>query len=1173
MQEKVRLKKIFIRMMRISIPQLMALLLFCGISQAHPTRAQELLNKSLTLNLESSEIKKVLSKIEKAVDVKFVYSSNTINANQKVSLNANNEKLSDVLMQLLTPIDITYKVVGSRIVLRKDKTADIVIPGGSASIAGISALAQTVSGRVTSDTGEGLPGATVVVKGTTNGTATDSEGRYSITVPDGNAVLVFSSIGYIAEEVPVGTRTVIDVKLVADIKSLGEVVVVGYGTQRKRDITGSTVSVSSREINQVPIISADQGIQGRVSGVQVQQTSGAPGGAVQVRIRGVNSTGGVGANQPLYVIDGIPLVWNEANNSLSRGRGEGDSGGGATGGVASNGSSPLAGISPNDIESMEILKDASATAIYGSRAANGVVLITTKRGKAGRTQINFNAYYGVQSLRKRIPVINAREQQSLIYEHRRNAGSRGGEDRDVFALNPYLYNYNGTNSQDEHFRQAPMQNYNLSLSGGTEKITFATSLDYLDQQGIVLNTFAKRYSVRANVDVKASDRLKFGTSTALSYSQDNRADNDEFFTGTALTAFTYSSPIRDANGNFTGRPNTLIEGPIVHNGSGNHVANLLENERRSERYRILSNVYGELEIAKGLSFKSSFGVDYLFNELRRRDPIWTRGVNVSRQVNGIQVQTLFQSQPRTFNWVADQLLFYKHTFGIHSLDAVLGFSAQQFTDKTFAITAEGPAGNALNQVSNLINFQGGGTEVNSALVSQFVRVNYGLLDRYLLTATLRRDGSSRFGSNFRYGYFPSASFGWRVSEEPFIKNIVSIPDLKLRVSYGSTGNQNIDNFLFLPLMSSANTVWGNDVTNGTAANRFENQNIQWERTNQFDVGIDLALLNNRVTITADYYDKRTTGLLGDFPLSVISGVGDKFTTNVGIVSNKGFEFAVNGLIIDNQAIRWSVNFNIATNKNNVDSLGVPFINGAEVNRLGSNVGINRTEKGHPIGGFWVIEENGQYQSWAEAAEAPRMAIGVNQPYFAPGDFKPVDQNKDGVIDDKDRVWYGSPFPDFFGGLGSSVSYKGFTLDVVGSFQYGNLLWNQPRLTSEAFEGSVWRTSYDNRWKPWDAGTVTSVPVPRNNNPILASNRYLEDASFLRLRTITLGYDFSSNLISKLKLSRARVYIQANNFLTFTKYSGWDPEVNSFGSSVQTNGIDISAYPVAKSLMIGINLGL
>ncbi len=1157
------------RIMRITFTQISLIIMLTGIAYAGDGYSQDMLNTNITLRLQEVPLREALRAMEEKTGLKFSYSQEFVQLDQKVSVNAKNDRLSRVLEKMLKPLQIQYELLGTQVLLKK---AIVRKPDSNTSASGVpaegdtentaSATALTITGRVTStDNSGGIPGVNVLLKGTSNGTITGTDGSYSLTVPDGDGTLVFSFIGYVTEEVPVGNRSVIDVTLVADIKTLNEVIVVGYGTQKKRDVTGAVASVSAAEIRQVPVLTPDQALQGRVSGVQVQQTSGAPGGAVQVRIRGVNSTGGSGANQPLYVVDGVPLVWNEGANSIGLGNE------GSTGGASSNGSSPLAGINPNDIESIEVLKDASATAIYGARAANGVVLITTRSGKAGRTQLNFDAYYGVQSLRKKIPMTNARERMGLIFEHRRNAGTRGNDVFDIWAVNPYLYNYDGTDWQDELFRQAAMQNYSLSATGGTDKITFSTSADFMDQQGIVINTDARRYSGRANLDIKATDRLRFGTRTALSYTTDNRADTDEFFQSQLLYPQSPLSPVRDANGNFTGRPNNVANGNLLHEGGGNTVANIMERERRSDRYRMISSLYAELDIAKGLSFKSMFGADLLFNDLRSRNPIWSRSIDINNN------QQLTVSQPRTFNWLAEQLLFYKRNFGVHNFDAVAGFSAQQFIEHFLFVSSQGSPSNALDQLGNMPSFVGtpSGGRTDNALVSQFVRLNYGLLDRYLFTATLRRDGSSRFGSNYKYGLFPSVSVGWRISEEPFIKDIVELPELKLRVSYGTTGNQNIGNFLYLPLMGGANTVWGNNVVNGTAPNRFENRDIQWERNKQFDAGIDLALFNGRLTLTADYYDKRTEGLLGAAPLSVISGVGNSFITNLGSISNRGFEFATNAVIIDRNSLRWSANFNIATNQNRVESLGVPFINGANINRIGTN--INRTEVGHPIGGFWVIQEQGQYQTWEEAGTAPRMAIGENRPYFAPGDLKPVDQNGDGIIDDQDRVWAGSPFPDFFGGFGTTLSFKGVSLDVIGNFQYGNLLWNQPRLQSETFEQNVWREHYNNRWLPSRPGVVTSIHAPRANHPLPVSDRYLEDASFLRIRTITLGYDLPTGLISKAKMSRARVYVQANNFLTFTKYTGWDPEVNSFGSNVTTNGVDIGAYPVPKTVMVGINLGL
>lgn len=1016
-----------------------------------------------------------------------------------------------------------------------------------------------VRGRVVDgEKDEALPGVSISVKGTTTGTISDSDGNFQLSVEGPATVIVFSYIGYERQEVRVGSQSVLAIRLMPSNSTLNEVVVMGYGTQKKRDITGSVASVSAAQIRAVPVMGADQALQGRVSGVQVTQSSGAPGGGVQVRIRGVNSTAGNGANQPLFVIDGIPLLWDEGSNS----QGVGNPG---TGGSVSNASSPLASINPNDIESMEVLKDASATAIYGARAANGVVLITTKTGKAGKTVINFDAYYGIQSLRKKIPVTNGRERAGLFFEHRRNAGTRASEGTDVWTVNPYLLP-EGTDWQDAMFRQAPMQNYSLSASGGTEKVQFSVSADYFNQQGIVINTFSKRYSTRLNLDVKATERLKFGTRTALNFQTGNSVDTDEFFQS-QLNQLTNISPlalIYDSNGQFAGRPNTVIGGNVIGDGGSNPVANVMQRKRGADRYRITSNIYGEYQIAAGLRFKSVFGVDYLFNELTSFVPVWQRGIDVNN------TQQVVISQPRTFNWLADQLLTYDRAFDKHTINAIVGYSAQQFLQKSFGASAQGAPSAALDQIGNQPVATGAfGGQTPSAIVSQFARVNYAYADKYLFTGTVRRDGSSRFGDNRQYGLFPSFSAGWRISEEAFLKQSNVISDLKLRTSYGITGNQNIGDFLFSSLAGGANTVWGNTVVTGLTPTRFENPEIQWERNKQLDIGLDIGLLQGRINITIDYYDKLTDGLLGVAPLSVISGVGNTFTTNIGKISNRGFEFALNATPINQGGFRWNLDFNIATNRNEVVSLGtLPFITGATIWRTGTY--INRTEVGHPIGAFYVVKEEGQYQTWEQAAEAPTYRIG-NQPYFAPGDLIPIDQNGDGVVDNTDRVWYGSPFPDFFGGLNNTLSYKGLSLDVLANFQKGNLMWNQPRLNSESFEGNVWRDSYDNRWKPSEPGRQTFVNAPRANHPILPSNRFLDDASFLRIRSITLAYELPKVLVSKAKLSRVRLYVSGNNLFTFTKYRGWDPEVSSFGSNVTTNGVDIGAYPIAKSVIMGLNL--
>jgi TonB-linked SusC/RagA family outer membrane protein len=1018
--------------------------------------------------------------------------------------------------------------------------------------------ALAVHGRITdSETGEAMSGVSVTLKGLNLGTLTDTKGDFQLTVVDSNSVLVFSYIGYEHQEVRVGAQRSVNLALKPVEATLNEVV-VGYGTQKKRTITGAVGSVSGQQVRAVPVIGADQALQGRVSGVQVIQSSGAPGGAVQVRIRGVNSTAGNGANQPLYVVDGIPLIWDEADNSLGVGNT-------SSGGALSNASSPLASFDLNDIESMEVLKDASSAAIYGSRAANGVVLITTKLGKPGKTVLNFDAYYGIQTLRKKIPVMNGHDRAALAFEWGRNAGTRGDEAIDVFAVNPFLL-YNGTDWQDALFRQAPVQNYHLSGSGGTDQLQFTLSANYLNQQGIVLNTYSKRYSTRLNLNVKATERLKFGTRTALNFQTSNSIDTDEFFQG-QLYLLTTLSPlglVYDSNGQFAGRPNTTIYTGLHTEGSSNVIANVIQRKRITDRYRITSTLFGEYQLAKHLEFRSSFGVDYLFNELTRLDPVWQRGADANT------IQKISVSHPKTLNWVADQLLTYDRAFERHSLNAIAGFSAQQFVQKTMGASAQGSPSAALDQLNNQPTVTGAfGGQTTSALVSQFIRANYAYADRYMLTGTIRRDGSSRFGANNQYGIFPSLSLGWRVSEMDFLRQSRLVSDLKLRTSYGITGNQNISDYLFSALTGVANTVWGNTIVTGVAPTRFENPDIRWERNKQFDLGIDISLWKERINLTADYYDKLTDGLLGEAPLSVISGVGNTYTANIGKISNRGFEFALNTIPINRSHFLWTVDVNISTNRNKVVSLGsLPFITGVNINRV--NAYINRTEVGHPIGSFHVLKEEGQYQTWEQAATAPVYKLG-NQPYFAPGDFIPIDQNGDGVLDESDRVWYGSPFPRFYGGLNNTLTYKGLTLNVFSTFQQGNLVWNQPRLTSETFEDNVWRSTYENRWLPSNPGAQTSVPVPRFNNPLLPSNRFLDDGSFFRVRTLTLSYELPKPLLAKVKMTRARVYMQGNNLLTFTKYPGWDPEVNSFGSSVTTNGVDAGAYPIAKSIILGMNL--
>lgn len=1165
-------RSLMLKVMHITVTQLVLSMVFAFTMLAKGSSGQDLLEKPVSVKAEKIEISKLLHVLKEQTGASFIFSSKAIKASRKINVSTSNKKLSAFLDEYLLPLGIRYKLMDNQILLYAAGAETERL--GVIQVEEITTLPQEkikITGIVTDSAGAALSGASVVVKNNTrNGTSTDATGRFQLLVDVLPVTLRISYTGFDDKEIAISNaQDLISVQLFLTNRStVNDVVVVGYGTQLKKDLTGSISRISGEQVRQFPIVSADQALQGRTPGVQVFQSSGAPGGAVQVRVRGVNSTSGGGANQPLYVIDGIPLPnYNESLFALGLGNE------GTTGAPQSNAQSPLSTISPADIESIEVLKDASATAIYGARAANGVVLITTKTGR-GATKIEVNSYYGIQSLRREIPVTNARERMLIVAEHRRNQGTFGSDEIDVFAANPFLHR-EGTNWQREIFRQAPMHNINLAISGASNKVSYMVSGDYMKQDGIIHNTFSNRASFRTNLDVKATDWLKIGTRTAFSYQTDNMPKTDANFGGLAYAVtMPPTMTVRDANGNFQGRYNSLVRGEIfgaagfANLPTFNYVAELMEEERRAQRYRVNSNVFAEVNILPGLTFKSMFGVDYLFGELRNFTPIWQRGIDRN------PAMTVLESRPQTFGWVADQYLTYNKKLGDHRINTVVGFSAQKNIDKFFSVSATGSNSNILNNLGSQSQFSStpNGGEIESGIVSQFVRANYSYNSKYLFTGTVRRDGSSRFGPNYQYGIFPSGSIGWRISEENFLKNNSFINDLKLRASYGVTGNQNIGDFLYLGLMGGTNAVFGNALTAGVAPFRFDNFDIQWERNKQMDIGFELSVLNHRLNFVVDYYLKRTDGLLGQFPISAISGVGTSVIRNVGAIDNRGIEFSVNAILIDNRDWKWSFDFNISTNKNEVSSLGaLPFINGQPVNRISSF--INRTQPGQPIGAFHVLQTNGMFTSWQEASSAPIYRAGMNIPFFSPGDIRLVDQNRDGIINDEDRVFTGSPFPNYFGGVGTNLSYKNLSLNVQAAFQHGNLILNYPRLIGSLGEVNMYREEFENRYRAQQPDVQTTTQILRVGSPITPSTQFLEDGSFFRIRSISLAYEMPSNILKYIKVSRLRLYAQANNFFVFTRYSGWDPEVNSFGSNVTTNGIDFGAYPQARSVVFGLNLGL
>ncbi|WP_461108112.1 SusC/RagA family TonB-linked outer membrane protein [Spirosoma koreense] len=993
-----------------------------------------------------------------------------------------------------------------------------------------------IRGRVTdSEKGEALPGVSVVVKGTTLGTTTDATGNFQLAVANQNVVLVFSFVGYERQEVALGNRTSVDVALAVSDKTLNEVVVVGYGQVRKSDLTGAVSTVPVDEIRKVAVTSLDQSLQGRAAGVQITQNSGAPGSATTIRIRGGNSI--QGDNEPLYVIDGIPFKNDGAGSGSSF--------------------NVLSTLNPSDIESISVLKDASSTAIYGSRGANGVVIITTKRGKAGRSTINFDTYYGIQNVRRKYPVLNGREYAQFVNDANTNEGRSP-----VYTADQVNAFGEGTDWQNEIFRQAPIQNYQLSLSGGDDKTQYAIAGGYFKQGGIVTNSDFDRYSFRINLDRKLTNRLKIGNSLTVNRTVTNqsRTDGDLGSGGLVTIAalqFPPILPVYNPDGTY------LLTSPALPFTADNPAALARDSKNRNTAFRTFGSVFGDWQIIDGLNLRVLMGIDAV---LQKQDSYLPRSVSSGLAQGGVGSISNGQS----VTWLNENLLTYTRTFAsIHNVTALLGYTQQ--ANRTENSTASS---------RNFVNDNLGSGNLGAASVplvpssgvgawglqSYLARVNYGYKDKYLITASFRTDGSSRFGANKRYGYFPSAALAWRVSEEPFLKNVRALSDLKLRATYGSTGNQDgIGNYPAYSLLGTQNYVFGNVVSTGIGPAQVANPDLSWETTTQADFGIDLGLLNNRITVTADVYLKRTKDLLLSVTIPSTSGYSSAIK-NLGKVENRGVELSISSRNID-KAFKWSTDLNLSANRNRVlDIGGAPQIFAGQVANIGQNLTSGIIRVGEPLGSFYGYVTNGLYQTTDE------LAALADPQARKPGDRRYADLNGDKKIDDNDRTIIGRAQPKLVGGLNNTFSYKGLELTVFFQGVYGNSILNANRFELEYLNAT---TNQDrdmlDRWTP----THTNTDIPRASTTRPAnriSTRQIEDGSYLRLKNLQLAYNLPQTVLRTLKIQSLRVYAAAQNYLTFTSYSGFDPEVNRFGQDSRSQGFDYASYPAAKTILFGLNVG-
>ncbi|GAB4043362.1 TonB-dependent receptor [Spirosoma litoris] len=1114
-------------LMKITCVQLLLALISVGLTVARDGLAQDLLNRPISIQFDNRDLKTILRRIEKAANVKFTYVPQVIDMQPKVSIQASNDPLETVLDRLLKPLNITYQVSGNYIVLRKESSSTVsplVVP---------ITLDQTISGTVVDEKGEALPGVSVLLKGTQRGTTTNSQGAFQLAVPEKSSVLVFSFVGYQTQEATVGNQTSLTIRMAADDKSLNEVVVIGYGAVKKRDLTGAVGSIGANELKAQPISSFNQALQGRVAGVQITNSSNAPGGGVTVRIRGGNSISA--SNDPLYVIDGFPVT----NPSSAQG---------ANG--STNFPNVLSTINPNDIENIEVLKDASATAIYGSRGANGVVLVTTRRGKEGQSNIDFETYYGVSNITKMLTLATAEEQTALKNEQLRNLGfaERFGYTT-AYPKKPSEYGV-GTNWQKEIYRAAPMQNYQLSASGGTDKIRYLVSVNYFNQDGIVIANNFKRYTGRINLDAKISNRLKIGTTFMVTYSINNGV-NESGTNGPVGAARTISpaSPVYDASGNWQ----LLNVGP----GSGmasipNPVAVLRTSTNALYTNRTLGNIFGEYQIMDGLTARVSVGADLLTT---RRYVFYTPQTLVANSLNGYGSN----GSSANVNLLNENTLTYSRTLSAnHAFDVVAGITFQSNREDRTYQEAQNFANytlgaNNLGQGSVLIAPT---TTVQKwGLNSYLGRVNYRFKDRYLFTLTGRIDGSSRFGINNKYGFFPSGAFAWRVSDEPFLKSVQSISDLKFRLSYGFTGNDGIGLYNSLSSYVTSRTVFGDTEVLTTQASTIGNPDLRWEKTGQFDAGVDLGLLNNRIQLTADYYIKTTTDLLLSIDLPATTGF-TTVTRNIGSLRNQGLELGITSVNVAGK-VKWTTSGNISFNRNKVLKL-------ADADQyLVTDGGTSMqtiVKVGEPIGSFYGRVFDGVWQT----TDAVKAAGSLAQTGDIGGAPRFKDVNGDGVFNNAtDRTIIGNGLPKFIYGLTNTVSFKGLDLSVFFQGVQGNQIFNYTRSVTEIDPGATALKSFiDDHWQ---------TDKPSNNHPsarqwnMTNSSYLIESGSFLRLKNVSLSY----RLPLKTKAIRAaRVYISGQNLLTFTNYSGYDPEVNSSFTSNTTYGIDNFAYPASRTYTLG-----
>ena len=979
----------------------------------------------------------------------------------------------------------------------------------------LSAFAQQVEikGKVLEEgTKAPVIGSVIRIKGQKSATTSDANGSFSLKVKSLPVTLSVSTVGFKVQEVDVYEYTEpITVALTEDQNRLSSVVVVGYGTQKRSDFTGSLSSIPA-ELKGLPVTSPDLLLQGAVSGIQVTQSSGQPGSGATIQVRGSTSINA--GTEPLYVIDGFPVYNGDASVNA-----------GVTSGPKVN---PLSGLNSADIESIDVLKDASATAIYGSRGANGVILITTKKAKKNESSVSYDGYYGVQTVTKKIDLLNAGEWASLTNDALASAGKPALYTQD--QINQFGA---GTDWQAAAFRQAAIQSHTLSISTGTEKSRILFSGNYFNQDGVIINTGFNRYSGRLNIDEDVTKRLKIGLYLNGSLTHANVAPSGIIQN---LLSIVPLVSVRNADGTFTS--NSSYGSTVA-----NPIATLSQEINETKTSRFLLNGFAEYKILEGLTAKVLLGTDIVNNKQNQYLPA-----------------TLYESSPggqasigslSTINWLNENTLNYKKVFNQkHSFDILIGNTQQKSNTEIFTAGSS----NFLTDLNTFNNLSPGSTvTIPTSFASQWVlqsylgRINYGYDERYFLTLTARADGSSRFGGKNKWGTFPSAAIAWNATKENFIKNIKQISLLKVRFSGGLTGNQEIAPYSSLSKLSSYPTVIGNTIVYGLSPSSYADENLTWEKTTQFDLGLDLNLFSDRIQLTSDIYTKQTNDLFLEVPVPYSSGLNSIFQ-NCGSVENKGIELGLKTVNLTGK-FEWTTNFTYSVNRNKVLSLG-GVDNFIPIDPSNVTMPSQIVKVGQPLGSFYGYLTDG---------------LNTN------GSQKYKDLNNDKAISqDGDRALLGSSQPDFLASITNTFRYKNFDLSIFLNSSYGNKIYNRTRANLDlgsGYTGSI--GDLRNRWTP--TNTTATVHRAELASAVVLSDRYIEDGSYLRLKNISLGYTFSKKLLSKVKIKSARIYVSGQNLVTWTKYTGYDPEVSSNGQNAVSSGNDTGAYPTSKTVLGGLSL--